>query len=225
MDEKEIEFKTPYAATLSKYLGDLGNAVVEWIERNTTNEEFYEQPVNIHQPERLLIDHAVSTFGRLIKESKNEYSVQIDGKWVYSPPFTVEQLAQVSLLHILGNVGKYKREIKGFKTDKLTPAGKAVWEDRLQWVYNENNNNNFGTDGESALFIIHDITTEYGIEPLDREVELAILHINGIFDNTTKTGFYPKLWKEHPLTLLANHADMKDTYMYKEPKKEEDKTE
>lgn len=205
-----------YTKALKEYLGDIGTAVIDWLNENTTNEEFYEQPVSIHQPERLLIKHAVSMFDKIVRLSKLVYSKKVstlddDGnqmgeEWIYKPEYTNEQLAQVALLHVIGGIRKYKKEIKPQKDPKT-----GRWKDIERWWF-DGDRPCYGSDGDQAVAIIQDIFSEYDIAPLDFNVMGAIKHISGVLENPTQSGRYATIWKQNRLALLAHIADMFDTF-------------
>ena len=193
-----------YQDALKELLGELGEATVEWLNQNTTNEEFYEQPMNIHQQDRFLIEHAISMYNQMTRQSKNLYSKQVDGKWVYEPPHNKDQIAQVALLHVLGSIGKLKKEIRNRKID-------GKWQEVEEWWYDENRQI-FGNDGQQAMMVINDIVLEHGLEPLDRKVEVAILHMHESPADASRGGMIARIFKSNELCLIAHLADMADTY-------------
>lgn len=195
-----------YFNYLIETLGDEGKAVVSWLSHHTTNEEFLSQPVNLYQQERLLIDHAVSMHSSIVKLAKVAYSKQVEGQWVFDSPYSLEDYARVALYHILGRINKFKRE----RRNKKNAEGK--WEEVIVWTYNDEKTI-YGTDGAEAILVLKDIFAEYGLEPLNREVEIAILNMDGVWENPTKSGMYPQLYKQHPLALLAHLADLMDSYL------------
>lgn len=194
-----------YIKTLQMWLGDEGQAVADWITANTTNEDFLEQPMNIHQQERLLTDHAIGMLDKMTKISKVLFSVQEDGKWVYKSPYTNEDYARVALYHVLGNIAKFTKQ----KRNKKDENGK--WQEVVVWGYNEKRPT-YGTDGEQAILILRDIWMEYGLDPLSREVEVAILNIAGIWDNPLRGGLYPTIYGQNQLALIAHLADTADNF-------------
>lgn len=209
IEQEQTKPMNAYEETLKSLLGDEGVAVSDWLNKNTTNEEFYEQPMNIYRQERLLIHHAIGMYNTMTKLSKVLFSVSENGKWVYKSPYSAEDYARVALYHVLGNIAKFKRE----KRNKKDEAGK--WQEVVVWAYNENRPT-YGTDAEQAMLIINEIFNEYGISPLSRDVEVAILNIAGIWDNPTRGGLFPTIYGQNQLALLANLADTADNYLIKE---------
>ncbi|MDR2091118.1 MAG: hypothetical protein LBP62_05645 [Clostridiales bacterium] len=202
--DKDNLTENAYIKTLETWLGDEGRAVADWLNANTTNEEFIEQPINIHQPERYLIDHALGMLDKITKLSKVFFSVSEDGKWVYKSPYTNADYARVALYHILGSIAKFRRG----KRNKKDATGK--WQEVVMWEYNDDKVA-YGTDGETAIFVLRDIWAEYGLEPLSRDVEVAILNIEILWDNPLRSGAAIKLYGQNSLALLAHTANFLDT--------------
>lgn len=191
--------QTIYDKTLESFLGDEGRAVSDWLSNNTANGEFYDQPMHIQNQDQMLIEHAVNMLDKMIRLSKVLFSKQDNsGAWVYNSPFTKEDMARVSLYHVLGRIGKYVREIRNKKID-------GKWVEVEQWVYNENAPV-YGTDSAKSILILHEIWQEYGLDPLTREVETALLNIEGVWENPTKSGLYPTIYKQNQLALLTHIA-------------------
>lgn len=197
--------KKAYITTLVDWLGEEGQAVAEWLDENTTDVEFFEQPMNVYQQDRLLIEHAIGMLDKLTKLSKTFFSVQQDGVWIYKSPYSQKDYARVALYHILGSINKFRKEKRNRKDEN------GRWQEVIVWAYNEDRIT-YGTDGEQAILVLKDIWAEKGLFPLSREVEVAILNIGGIWDNPLRGGVYPAIYNQNQLALLAHLADTADNF-------------
>jgi hypothetical protein len=145
---------------------------------------------------------------QMIKLSKVINSTSINGVYSYFPQYKNDDFARVSLYHILGNIGKFKKEIRNKKID-------GRWLEVPTWIYNEKIKI-YGTDSQKAVLLIQDIMCKYGLAPIKEEVLIAIMNIRGIWENQSNAGMYPQLYEQSQLALLAYLADLTDTFM-KEP--------
>lgn len=190
--------KELYNKALEERLGNKGAELVEWLNKHTLDEEFYEQPVNLHQQNKPLIIHAVNMLNMMDKMSKLMFSKKNeDGEWVYEPKYDSEAIATVALLHVFGNIGKYKKEKRSKKIN-------GVWEEIETWVYNEEQEI-CGTDGENALVRLNAMIY------IPQEVQAAIMHCHERTDPQAQ-GMYPRLYKQNQLVLLAQLADKAETF-------------
>jgi hypothetical protein len=191
-----------YTKALKQILPDIGEAVCDWLSKNTKDEEFFKQPQNIKTPDRLLIDHAVGTFWWMDTQRTLKH-----GNWEVTTPYSKEDCAKVAFLHILGSIGKFIKEKRNKKID-------SNWKEVEVWVYNEERAV-LGDDGYMALKVIDDIWNEYGLDPLTDDVRSAIQYINGIYQNPTMGGLFHSIYDVNFLALLAFNAKMLDSKGHK----------
>lgn len=190
--------KELYNSALEKRLGQKGAEIIKWLNEQTVDEDFYEQPVNLYQQDKLLIVHAVNMLGMMDKMSKSLFSKRDEnGEWKYEPRYSAEEIAMVALLHVFGNIGKYKKEKRNKKID-------GSWKEVETWVYNEEQKI-YGTDGENALVRVN------GLIYAPSDVQAAIMHCHERTDPQAQ-GMYPRLYKENTLVLLAQLADKAETF-------------
>lgn len=191
--------KELYNSALEKRLGQKGAEIIKWLNEHTEDEDFYEQPVNLYQQDKLLIVHAVNMLGMMDKMSKSLFSKKDEsGEWKYEPRYSAEAIAMVALLHVLGNIGKYKKEKRNKKID-------GSWKEVETWVYNEEQKI-YGTDGENALVRVNSLIH------VPADVQAAIMHCHERTDPQAQ-GMYPRLYKENLLVLLAQLADKAETFI------------
>lgn len=191
--------KELYNSALEKRLGQKGTEIIKWLNEHTEDEDFYEQPVNLYQQDKLLIVHAVNMLGMMDKMSKSLFSMKDEsGEWKYEPRYSSEAIAMVALLHVFGNIGKYKKEKRNKKID-------GSWKEVETWVYNEEQKI-YGTDGENALVRVN------GLIYVPSDVQAAIMHCHERTDPQAQ-GMYPRLYKENLLVLLAQLADKAETFI------------
>lgn len=191
--------KELYNSALEKRLGQKGAEIIKWLNEQTVDEDFYEQPVNLYQQDKLLIVHAVNMLGMMDKMSKSLFSKKDEsGEWKYEPRYSAEAIAMVALLHVFGNIGKYKKEKRNKKID-------GSWKEVETWVYNEEQKI-YGTDGENALVRVNSLIH------VPADVQAAIMHCHERTDPQAQ-GMYPRLYKENLLVLLAQLADKAETFI------------
>lgn len=191
--------KELYNSALEKRLGQKGAEIIKWLNEHTEDEDFYEQPVNLYQQDKLLIVHAVNMLGMMDKMSKSLFSKRDEnGEWKYEPRYGAEEIAMVALLHVFGNIGKYKKEKRNKKID-------GSWKEVETWVYNEEQKI-YGTDGENALVRVN------GLIYVPSDVQAAIMHCHERTDQQAQ-GMYPRLYKDNTLVLLAQLADKAETFI------------
>lgn len=191
--------KELYNSALEKRLGQKGSEIIKWLNEHTEDEDFYEQPVNLYQQDKLLIVHAVNMLGMMDKMSKSLFSKKDEnGEWKYEPRYDAEEIAMVALLHVFGNIGKYKKEKRNKKID-------GSWKEVETWVYNEEQKI-YGTDGENALVRVN------GLIYVPSDVQAAIMHCHERTDPQAQ-GMYPRLYKDNMLVLLAQLADKAETFI------------
>lgn len=191
--------KELYNSALEKRLGQKGAEIIKWLNEQTVDEDFYEQPVNPYQQDKLLIVHAVNMLGMMDKMSKSLFSKKDEsGEWKYEPRYSAEEIAMVALLHVFGNIGKYKKEKRNKKID-------GSWKEVETWVYNEEQKI-YGTDGENALVRVN------GLIYAPSDVQAAIMHCHERTDPQAQ-GMYPRLYKDNMLVLLAQLADKAETFI------------
>ena len=191
--------KELYNSALEKRLGQKGSEIIKWLNEHTEDEDFYEQPVNLYQQDKLLIVHAVNMLGMMDKMSKSLFSKKDEnGEWKYEPRYSAEEIAMVALLHVFGNIGKYKKEKRNKKID-------GSWKEVETWVYNEEQKI-YGTDGENALVRVN------GLIYAPSDVQAAIMHCHERTDPQAQ-GMYPRLYKDNMLVLLAQLADKAETFI------------
>lgn len=191
--------KELYNSALEKRLGQKGSEIIKWLNEHTVDEDFYEQPVNLYQQDKLLIVHAVNMLGMMDKMSKSLFSMKDEnGEWKYEPRYSAEEIAMVALLHVFGNIGKYKKEKRNKKID-------GSWKEVETWVYNEEQKI-YGTDGENAMVRVN------GLIYAPSDVQAAIMHCHERTDPQAQ-GMYPRLYKGNQLVLLAQLADKAETFI------------
>lgn len=194
--------KEQYNKALEMYLGDLGKKVVEWLNASTEDDEFYAQPVNIREQDKLLVTHAINMLDIMSRLSKSYFSKKNSkGEWEYKAAYTSEELAQVALLHVLANIGLLVKEKRNKKIDNK-------WVEVDVWSYDESRTA-YGTRGEDAIVILKKIGV---LSELSESVITAIMHCHEQYDSQT-IAMYARIYQWNPLLLIAQTADKFETFI------------
>lgn len=199
-----MKAKEVYCNFLRTTMGEAGEAIIKWLDANTLDDEFYKQPVSIYQQDKLLIVHAINMFklmGRLEKVLYGQNDAS--GAWQANPPYTIREMAKVALLHVLGNIGKMRKEKRNRKVD-------GKWVEVEEWVYNETPPY-YGTQGEVALLCLTKALGSEEFRSLGDNVIAAIIHCHEQNDPQMQA-VYAKEYSANQLVLLAQIADKAEVF-------------
>lgn len=140
-----------------------------------------------------LCQHSTDTFLMLIKLCGATDTIKIYSK---------ETIAIVSLLHDIGKVGMYRKEIKNVKVEgRWTEQEVYGYNDAVSWDY-------FGDPAENSLYVLSKFFK------LTRAEEIAIRFHNGAFgvgsENSAKVSH---MFSINALSTLLHSAELISTYV------------